>query len=136
MKRLLIVALLLVASPFATATAARADDTVKVAPADRYFGRMHMSILGIRNYLKDLAQKAVDHPEQADDLFPRVVLVEEAMHDWQVKFPGDPWIPRFTYQLAQLYKGLATDEARTHMNETMEWLISKYPTSNYSAMAP
>ena len=58
------------------------------------------------------------------------------MHDWQGKFPSDPWIPKFTYQLAQLYKGLATDEARTHMNETMEWLISTYPTSEFSALAP
>ena len=55
MKRTLL-ALALALSFVAPAIAA---PTANLAPADRYFGRLKMSILGVRNSLKDLSERAV-----------------------------------------------------------------------------
>ncbi len=107
-----------------------------LAPADRYFGRTKMSILGIRNTLQDCIQRADEHPETSGDLYGRILLVDDALHDWQRAFPRDPWLPKFTCSLAQVYRMLASDQAQERMATTMDWLIATYPTSVYAAMDP
>lgn len=42
-----------------------------LAPADEYFGRMRMSILG-----------------------SRLALVDDALRDWRAHYPRDTWLPR------------------------------------------
>jgi hypothetical protein len=103
-----------------------------LAPADRYFGRMKMSILGIRNSLKDLTQVAELRPQEAGNVYHKAVLVEDALRDWQRHFPRDPWIPRYTYALAQLYGKLHTNAARMRANLTYHWLGATYPTSQFA----
>jgi len=102
---------LLIATSFAAP--ALAQPTANLAPADRYFGRLKMSILGVRNALRDLAARADDHPEDAEHVFDKAVLVEDALHDWQAQFPRDPWIPKYAYTLAQLYGKLELDRLIT-----------------------
>ena len=106
-----------------------------LAPADRYFGRLKMSILGVRNSLTDLSARADAHPEDAEHIFDKAVLVEDALHDWQKHFPRDPWIPKYAYSLAQLYGKLDLDDARVRKNDTLDWLTATYPESQY-AMLP
>jgi hypothetical protein len=112
-----------------------AGPTTNLAPADRYFGRLKMSILGVRNSLKDLSARADAHPEDAEHIFDKAVLVEDALRDWHAHFPLDPWIPKFAYSLAQLYGKLDSDDARVRRNDTLDWLVATFPESEY-AMLP
>ncbi len=130
MKRV-VVALMLALSFTAPALA---QNTSNLAPADRYFGRLKMSILGVRNQLRDLSIRADVHPEDADHIFDKTVLVEDALRDWQAHFPRDPWIPKYAYSLAQLYGKLDNDDARTRRVETLDWLEATYPESEYAGL--
>lgn len=70
-----------------------AAPAARVAPADEYFGRLKMSILGIRSTLKDLAQKAdydPSNPEQIVHMYSRVPTTSgrakmHAAMDWLQK---------------------------------------------------
>jgi hypothetical protein len=117
------------------AAPAFAEPSANLAPADRYFGRLKMSILGVRNSINDLSARADAHPEDAEHIYDKAVLVEDALHDWQKHFPRDPWIPKFAYSLAQLYGKLDLDDARVRKNDTLDWLTATYPESQY-AMLP
>ncbi len=131
MRRYLLALLL----AFSFATPAFAEPAANLAPADRYFGRLKMSILGVRNALKDLAARADAHPEDAEHVYHKAVLVEDALHDWQKHFPRDPWIPRYAYSLAQLYGKLDMDDARVRKNDTLDWLIATYPESEFAQLS-
>ena len=56
---------------------------IRVAPADEYFGRMKMSILGIRNQLHDLDLRLHYTPEKSEDVMGSAAFVEDALHDWE-----------------------------------------------------
>ena len=130
MKRMLLALTLAISF----AAPAFADATSNLAPADRYFGRLKMSILGVRNSIKDLAARADTHPEDAEHIFDKAVLVEDALRDWHAHFPRDPWIPRYAYSLAQLYGKLDMDDARVRRNDTLDWLIATFPESEYAQL--
>ena len=93
-----------------------------------------MSILGIRNQLKDLSERVAAKPEDAEHVYDKAVLVEDALHDWQKQFPRDPWIPKYSYALAQLYGKISSDDARVRRNDTLDWLIATYPESEYAQL--
>jgi hypothetical protein len=101
------------------------------APADQYFGRMKMSILGIRNTIHDMDVRAsYQAPADVSYIYNKLLLVEDAIHDWQAKYPHDSWIPRMTYGLAMVYKKLPLDEAQDHMDDQLDWLVASYPYSD------
>lgn len=131
MKRFVLV-VALAFSAAATTVSALAQPTAHLAPADRYFGRIKMSILGIRNALSDLSAHIDAYPEDAERVFDKAVLVEDALHDWQAHFPLDPWIPKYTYALAQLYGKLGFADARAHRDDTLDWLSASYPESEFA----
>ncbi len=116
------------------AAPAFAEPSANLAPADRYFGRLKMSILGVRNSIKDLSARADEHPEDAEHIYDKAVLVEDALHDWQKHFPRDPWIPKYAYSLAQLFGKLDLDDARVRKNDTLDWLAATYPESEYALL--
>ena len=101
----------------------------KVAPADEYFGRLKLSILGIRNTIKDMGYKVDADPVHGMQIMNAVSLTEDAMHDWQKKYPQDSWIPGAILSLERLYAKVDSDEARTHAKVTMVWLVKDYPKS-------
>jgi hypothetical protein len=115
--------------PLSGAAPARA-----LAPADRYFGRLQISILGVRNTLHDLAQQVAAHPEDAVHVYDKALFVDDALHDWAKKFPNDPWIPKYVRALANLYAQIDTEDARVQRNDTLDWLIATYPASEYALM--
>jgi hypothetical protein len=129
MKRFLL-AVALASNLIAVTAPASAGPASAVAPADRYFGRLQMSILGVRNALHDLTRQVDAHPEEAAHVYDKAVFVDDALHDWANKFPNDPWLPRFVYALAELYGKIDTEDARVRKNDTLDWLISAYPTSD------
>ena len=98
----------------------------KVAPADEYFGKLKLSILGIRNTIKDMGYKVDADPEHKMAL-NAIALTEDAMHDWEAKYPRDSWIPPAILSLERLYAKIDSDEARSHAKIAMTWLVKDYP---------
>jgi hypothetical protein len=132
-KHTLMLAALLSSATFSTAlfalpaTAAAAQ---KVAPADEYFGPLAMSILGIRNSLRDSANKLdADPATDADSALRHVALIETSVRDWEHKYPGDSWLPRTVLALHSVYARIHTEEGRHHATETANWLMTKYTAS-------
>jgi hypothetical protein len=110
---------------------APAAAATKIAPADEYFGSLALSILGIRNELHDAALRLEGAPATADsDTFAHTLVVENAVRDWEAKYPADTWLPRTVYALHLVYRKLHGDEARGHVTETAYWLLEKYPQSS------
>jgi len=102
----------------------------RVAPADEYFGRLKLSILGIRNTIKDMGLKAdADPAHAANAVMGSVGLTEDALRDWEKKYPQDGWIPATIFSLERLYAKVDSDEARAHARVTMAWLVRDYPAS-------
>jgi hypothetical protein len=102
----------------------------KVAPADEYFGRLKLSILGIRNTIKDMGLKADADPVHAvSSVMGSVSLTEDAMRDWEKKYPADSWIPPAILALERLYAKVDSEEARVHAKAVMVWLVHDYPKS-------
>jgi hypothetical protein len=102
----------------------------KVAPADEYFGKLKLSILGIRNTIKDMGLKAdADPGHAAAVVMGAISLTEDALHDWEKKYPQDTWIPPAIFSLERLYAKVDSDDARTHAKIVMAWLVHDYPKS-------
>jgi hypothetical protein len=108
---------------------------VRVAPADEYFGRLKMSILGIRNQLRDLALRLQYAPEKSADVMGPASFVEDALHDWEHKYPSDPWLPKNVFQLTQLYAQIHTDEGQRSTSRVLQWLLARYGRTPYAAQA-
>lgn len=100
-----------------------------VAPADEYFGKLKMSVLGMRNTINDLSRKIEASPEKAESIFANTDYLEDSIHDWQKKYPKDSWLPRYVYNLAHLYGKVPSEEGRTRAKKTMAWLVERYPHS-------
>ena len=106
-----------------------------VAPADEYFGRQRLSILGMRNMLHDLQRDAQNGSKDDASVVNSARAVEDALHDWQARYPLDPWLPRYIYQLDGLYHRVDSDEAHERAERVHSWLVSAYPHSTYARHA-
>ena len=95
------------------------------APADEYFGRHKASVLEIRNRLD-----AMDAKQSSEMYDPDTVVVldtlQDAILDWQGKYPEDPWLPRSFERLLRDYKraGAITTQPAQQAFTTMQ---SAYP---------
>ena len=107
----------------------------KVAPADEYFGKLKMSILGIRNVIKDQGLKVDYSPEKAESTLGAIALTEDAIHDWQHKYPCDSWLPGSIYALEHFYTKIHTADGVKHVHATFAWLRHDYPKSRYVQVA-
>ena len=103
-----------------------AAPAIKVAPADEYFGHLKMSILGIRNTLKDLAQKAEYNPSNPEQIFGSANFAEEALHEWEHKYPNDPWLAKSVAGLVHMYSRVPTASGRAKMHAALAWLQKRY----------
>jgi hypothetical protein len=116
-------------------TVAKAAPKCKVAPADEYFGKLKMSILGIRNTIKDQGLKVDVDPEKAPTTLNAIALTEDAIHDWQHKYPCDSWLPGTLYALQHFYLKIHTDDGVKHVHATYAWLRHDYPRSSFVQIA-
>ena len=107
----------------------------KVAPADEYFGKLKMSILGIRNTIKDQGLKVDVYPDKADSTLNAIALTEDAIHDWEHKYPCDSWLPGTIYSLEHFYGKLHTSDGIKHVHATFAWLRHDYPKSRFVVVA-
>jgi hypothetical protein len=106
-------------------TVARAK--CKVAPADEYFGKLKLSILGIRNTIKDQGLKVDVDPGNAGSTFNAIALTEDAIHDWEHKYPCDTWIPGSIFALEHFYTKIHTADGVRHVHAAFAWLTHDYP---------
>lgn len=98
----------------------------KVAPADEYFGRAKMSILEIANRLRDVTARADRQAGRPVDLLHDAAMTENAIHDWEHKYPADPWLARDVAKLIHIYAELAIPSATTRMHACLAWLQVRY----------
>lgn len=132
-KHSLMLAALLSSATFSTAVVTLPTTAVaaqKVAPADEYFGPLAMSILGIRNSLRDTAARLdADPSADANSALRHVALIETSVRDWESKYPGDSWIPRTLLSLHRVYSRIHTEDGRQNATRIASWLMSKYTVS-------
>jgi hypothetical protein len=102
----------------------------KVAPADEYFGPLEMSILGIRNAIKDTAARLdVDPSTDPEAALRHLALIESSIKDWETKYPSDSWLPRTVLALHQVYARIHTEDGRRHATLAASWLMDRYAAS-------
>jgi hypothetical protein len=101
------------------------------APADEYFGRLQMSILGVRNKVKDFGLDADTHPEHGKAILGNAIWVEDAMRDWAKKYPFDKWLPRYAYALEQMYERIPGDDAHRRALKQISYLTAYFPQTVY-----
>jgi hypothetical protein len=100
-----------------------------LAPADEYFGPLKLSILGIRNTIRDLGARYDVNHDIGHQTFTSAQLTERAIHDWEHRYPRDGQVPKAIYLLQRLYAKVLTQEARDRANATAQWMFSDYSAS-------
>jgi len=106
----------------------------RVAPADEYFGRLKMSILGIRNVIKDQGLKVDFAPDSAGGTLPTMALTEDAVRDWEHKYPCDTWLPGTIYALEHFYAKIHTEAGVMHVHATFRWLRHDFPKAKVTPL--
>jgi hypothetical protein len=103
----------------------------KLAPADEYFGPLGLSVLGIRNALKDTAAR-LDRDPAADSeaTLRQLALIESSVRDWETKYPADAWLPRTVLAIDRVYERIHSEDGRRHATEAASWLMGKYASSD------
>jgi hypothetical protein len=103
-----------------------------VAPADEYFGHLKMSVLGIANVIKDMRLRVEVDASRTPSIFGSLANVEDAIRDWEDKYPHDSWIPRNLLSLETCYLTAPGDRARQLAIHTEQWLRHDYGRSTYA----
>jgi hypothetical protein len=127
-------ALVLVLASFTCAPAFAQTNSAlsQYAPADEYFGPLQMSVLGIRNQLQDMDRLYRTSPDEADAIIGKVAMAEASLRDWESKYPKDPALARYVYQLCKLYQKINLDFAREKSVDAHMWLFSRYAQTSYA----
>ena len=106
-----------------------------VAPADEYFGRMKLSILGIGNIMHDTKLRESYDPAHAADNFTKLASAEDALEDWAAKYPEDTWLPGKAYYMSHEFWAMNTAEADRAAERCRALLLSRFAQSRYSSKA-
>ena len=106
--------------------------TSKVAPADEYFGRQKLSILGIGNMIKDCRLRVEADMSKSGSIYGALANVEDAMRDWESKYPADSWVPKDLELLEAVYLEVPEQRARDNGTRIEVWLVHDYPQSQYA----
>jgi len=115
------------AGPAKHAPAAR----VKVAPADEYFGKLKLSILGIRNTIKDVGANVDADPNRWSGLVNKADFTEDAIRDWEHKYPADTWLAKTVFALERMYAKLDSEDGRKRSLAAMNWLVRDFGSTSY-----
>lgn len=108
----------------------------KLAPADEYFGPMKMSILGIKNEIRDLTiryeVRADGDHHLSKSIMTIALLTEASLADWEKRYPSDGQLARDVYFLQKLYAKIDSDDARAKAKSCSQWLLTRYTASWYA----
>ena len=105
------------------------------APLDRYFGSLQMSPIGIRNNIDALARQYGWRTLSDDEIVHDAEWIEQALTDWQQKFPRDSWLPPTAFHLMELYAEVQTQSARDHATVMLHYIVANWPDTQYGHLA-
>jgi hypothetical protein len=88
-----------------------------------------MSILGIRNTIRDLGARYDVNHDIGHQTFTSAQLTERAIHDWEHRYPHDGQVPKAIYLLQRLYTKVLTQESRDRAGATAKWMFADYASS-------
>ena len=108
---------------------------VKVAPADEYFGRMKMSILGISNSIRDTGTREGFDPVGASRYYSSLAMTQDALQDWARKYPHDTWIPRRAYDMSHDFWRMHTSDGDAAANRCRALLFAQFPHDHWTSVA-
>lgn len=94
-----------------------------------------MSILGIRNTIKDQGLKLDVDSTKANATLGAVALTEDAMHDWEHKYPCDSWLPGTIYALEHFYAKIHTEYGVKRVHYVYGWLHRDFPHDKVTRIA-
>jgi hypothetical protein len=126
-------ALCCIAALLVAMSGAAGAQTKKVAPADEYFGRQKLSILGIGNMIKDMRLRVEADMSKSGTIYGTLADVENALHDWETKYPSDSWVAKNIELLEAVYFEVPEDRAHQLGTRIEAWLVRDYPRSAYAA---
>jgi hypothetical protein len=109
--------------------------TSLLAPADEYFGRAKMSILGIANTIRDAGRRLDQGGSPSAMLQGPLFLAVDAIRDWEHKYPSDHWIPRDLLALEMVYLRGGTRESFGLARRTAAWIATDYPNTQEAQRA-
>ncbi len=109
--------------------AARQAGMKLLAPGDEYFGPLKVSIIGIRNTLRDLGLRYDVNHDTAKQTFASAQLIERSIRDWQHRYPKDDQLPRAVYLLQRLYTKVLSQASRDRARVTAQWLAADFGRS-------
>lgn len=106
-----------------------------LAPADEYFGHLHLSPLGIRHTIFSLKYDLHRGRRKPDAIEHDALEVQDALQDWSVRYPRDSWIPAALWNLAVLYEELPGSDAQTHAVAVLQKLRDQYAGTDFATNA-
>jgi hypothetical protein len=109
----------------------RSQAASTAAPADAYFGPLHMSPLEIRHRIDLLARSFHERSKSDRDILHDAIETEAALHVWRDGYPGDPWLARTAFHLATLFAAIQSPEARTRATAAFRYVARYWPATSY-----
>lgn len=107
------------------------EQSRRSAPGDEYFGRMKLSYLGIDNTAHDVAIEAGAYTTDPR-LIARIGFADEALHQWERKYPGDPQLARSYFLMIEVYRKMYTRDAQRKAWAYMQHILHAYPSSYFA----
>lgn len=98
------------------------------APADEYFGRTKLSVIGIRNDIKDIGLH-LDVGWGAR-MTGKAMDVADAVDDWHRQYPRDYALPQTLYVTYQMLGRIDSPEAKSTAQFVRKILVLEYPDSS------
>jgi len=102
-----------------------------LAPADEYFGRARLSVLGVANIIRDSGARLDEGAVPPSMVDGPLSFVDDAIRDWERQFPRDPWIARDLYALELTYLRVRAPLGTALARKTATWLCKDYPDSPF-----
>jgi hypothetical protein len=74
-------------------------------------------------------------PGRAPTTLNSIALTEDAIHDWQHKYPCDNWLPGSIYALEHFYTKIHTNDGVHHVHVAYAWLRHDFPRDRVIQLA-
>lgn len=103
------------------------------APADEYFGKLKISFLGINNTLHDASITAGDHTTDPS-IVNKVGFAEDALTDWEKKYPRDPQLTRTYYLAIGVEKKIWVQANQQRAWVYMNRIVDVFPNSYFGKL--
>jgi hypothetical protein len=110
-----------------------AQTNAGLAPADEYFGKFQLSVLGIANTIRDAGLRAESGAAPQTMIDGPLAFATDAIKAWESRYPRDPWIAKDLLALENVELRLPAGAGLRLAEKTEAWLVSDYPSTSYAA---